>query len=93
MSNNRRVPIDDGTVPTNLLFPRLMRKIRSVVHTTPVHEHTLVTGLPSTHFHPELKDVLIRNAAAKSHNAERSGSTVGFDDGELEGLQVGIPEG
>lgn len=81
-------------LPTSLLFPRLIRLMRPSKQTTPVQDvHNGSTGLPFEQNQPLFKADFNSNAAAKSHIMDRSGSTVGLDDGYADGEPEGAPDG
>jgi hypothetical protein len=75
--------MESGIEPTNpfaFIFSAFTPSA-GLLHATAVHVQMFVIGEPFRQFQPSVNVPLLDKAAAKSHIANRSGSTVGDDVG------------
>lgn len=81
-------------VPTTSKLFKFKRKTRLPEHTTLSQDsHIGILGEPSAHSHPDDSLPLLVKAAAKSHIAADSASTLGEELGKLVGAALGTTEG
>lgn len=83
-------PIEDGIVPTIPADRIFILDTAEPMHITPVQEEQIVdTGTPALHSQPLVRPIFTVIAAAKSHIADVSGSTLGREVGKAVGLGEG----